>query len=530
MQPENWRDEQEPASPRARRRASAQPRPGAPYGGDAARTDANGVPDYLLEKPSGRYQQRYWGGQTPEPAAQPPAPTPDFSSAPDFPDARSLPDFSAPPDFSAAPGVPYAADAWRDASARFQPSAGGGRPYDPAALNEEPLLPADATGDFAPPAWMDTTAHREPVYAPEWMPQPAPRPAEPPRAKPQAAPEKPKPRAKQQPPKPAARTVRPGRFALLVLCGLALLFCGIEGGKMVASMWQNEREMKAVRSDYLARAGVPLERDATRVELLPQGQTYVPTATPVPALATATPAPRIAQNDPLIGVLDGGGATFEAALPTPTPVSSRTRLSRYPDNPLLNVSDAFTALLAQNGDVIGRLTIDGVLDETVVQRNNTYYLTHNARGTFGSFGAIFMDEACTLRKPPENIILRGQCTDAGKLFEPLTQYADADFAAQHALVRMDTIYEQAQYRVFAVVHANTRTDSSDYFNFAGYATFPSDDQMMRYVESAKARSVAALEADVQPGDRLLTLSTLETGDDGYCWVVLARMLRAGEAR
>ena len=323
-------------------------------------------------------------------------------------------------------------------------------------------------------------------------------------------------------------TIGPWRLALLVGCALALLFCLIEAVKMVQSVWQNEQEMKDYRAQYAQTNG--LLSEASGVELLPAGQTYAPTASPVP-VNTPTPVPRIDQNDPLIGVMDGGGNTaFQAALPTPT-TATRTRLTQYPNNPLLSKAEAFTALRQENPDVVGRLTIDGVLDETVVQRNNTFYLTHNARGTSTAVGAVFVDEGCNLSVPPENLLLRAQANVEGKLFAPLMRYATEGkaFLQQHGIVTCNTIYEEARYVVFAVVRADSRADSADYFNYAGYPTFQSDAQMLRYVQAAKDRSLIPIRVAVSATDRLLTLATVAEGSETTCLVLFCRLLRNGEA-
>ena len=81
---------------------------------------------------------------------------------------------------------------------------------------------------------------------------------------------------------------------------------------------------------------------------------------------------------------------------------------------------------------------------------------------------------------------------------------------------------------FAVVNADSRTDSQTYFNYAGYPVFQSDAQMLRYVEAACKRSAYNINVNVQPGDRLLTLATISEGSDTSCWVILCRMLRSGE--
>ena len=101
--------------------------------------------------------------------------------------------------------------------------------------------------------------------------------------------------------------------------------------------------------------------------------------------------------------------------------------------------------------------------------------------------------------------------------------------AQHGIVRCDTIYEEAQYVIFAILRADSVINTDAYFNFAAYPTFASDTQMMNYVSAARERSVIKIDVNVQPGDRLLTLATVAEGSDTTSLVILCRMLRSGES-
>ncbi len=326
------------------------------------------------------------------------------------------------------------------------------------------------------------------------------------------------------------RTMGPWRVALLTALTIGLLFCVIEGYKIVQSLIANERSKVDYLAEYQALAGADATQGLSGVELLPAGVTYAPTATPVPA-QTPTDKPRVNQNDPLIGVMDGGGsqtADDQPVLPTNTPVT-RSRLTRYPDNALLSISEAFRELRAENPDVVGRLTIEDVLSETVVQRNNTFYLNHNARGLLSATGAVFVDESCVLRTPPENLLLRGQASAEGKLFAPLRQYvSSAAFVSANGIVTLETIYETAQYVIFAVIKADSVANSAGYFNYAGYPVFQSDAQMLSYAAAAKQQSVYRSNVDVRATDRLLTLATVPEGGDTVSIVLLCRMLRNGE--
>ena len=52
----------------------------------------------------------------------------------------------------------------------------------------------------------------------------------------------------------------------------------------------------------------------------------------------------------------------------------------YPNNPSLKINNRFKALRKQNKDIVGWLSIAGLLDEAVTQRDEDYYMTHDALG------------------------------------------------------------------------------------------------------------------------------------------------------
>ncbi|MDD3213484.1 MAG: class B sortase, partial [Eubacteriales bacterium] len=457
------------------------------------------------------------------------------------------------------PGIPM------DAGAYPPPVADGvgARPY-LSPFSEDDLfdtyLPPVDDGDFSKPyraAAADTSPYRpvEEAYSGSYAPVPPLPPVTPPTAAPSGSsdPPEPEPPAKavsapggangggpprlpspmrKTPPRDFRQTVKSSwRMALLIACALAVVFTVIEVARMVQSLLVNERQMPTERQKYYAMAGVDPDSAPQGVELLAKGQTYEPTATPQP-VQTPTPVPRISQNDPLIGVLDAGGATEDGAQAgqTPEKTQTRTKLSQYPDNLLLSIDSTFAALREQNQDIVGRLVIDGVLDETLVQRNNTYYLTHNCRKNLIEGGAVFVDEGCSLKAPPENLLLRGQTNVAGKLFEPLTLYGTqgAGYVSSHGIVTCDTLYEKAQYVVFAVIYADNRVSSEQYFNYAGYPTFQTDAQMMSFVDSARLHSVYTINVNVQASDRLLTLAALPADGETASWVIICRKLRSGE--
>ena len=333
-----------------------------------------------------------------------------------------------------------------------------------------------------------------------------------------AAAEKPKKSSKPPKEKPPKPPILWGRVAAIAAVAVMLLFCLIAGGKILMSLSANEREMAQVRQAYQEQQGQALEQAGVKVDLLPAGETFTPTSTPQVFAAPKAEA-----------VQSGNGG--ETSADTVEEETTRTRLRRYPDNPLCNVLDSMKEISTEYPDVLARLDIPGVLDEDVVQRNNTYYLTHNYRGSLSDGGAVFLDRDCFISTPPENLLLRGEGNVAGVSFAPLWQYESGGigFAAGACFAQLTTLYEDARYVLFSVIVADSDPAKPGYFDYASHDTFDTDAQMMEYVQSAADRSLYGFSVSVEPSDRLMTLATVSSRGNGKCLVLLFRMVREGEA-
>lgn len=548
MQPD-WQtrpeEEQEPANPfapidyasrlhsapKAAHSSAAQPRPGSLYGGlspmkplqppqqwsaPPAPAAGSDIPSYLQKKPARQQQQespRRRSRVEEHRQAQPvSAPEQDWS----------LPSFApqgtpyAQMQFDAPPAPPQQEMPPLDEIAAFFSRAPAEGEEDVSAFWDEPA-------DFAPV--QEASEPFKDAFAPA-APAPAPPPVEEPVLKDAYAPAKEE--GKTQ--KPARPPVRIGRVAALCSAAAMLLFCGVVGLRTLTELSRNERDIQTLKQEYRQQTGQELQSAASRVELLPAGQTYVPTSTPAPTtpLHTPTPEPVIPINEAAIAYLnphaDQQTDTAEQTASTPL----RTKQTAYPDNPLQNIMESLVELRRENTDVTGHLVIDGLVDEVVVQRDNMYYLTHDWQGSYSAAGAVFMDENCSLKIPPENLLLRGQCGDSTRSFGPLLGFATGgpSFAGQYGFATLTTLYEQCRYRLFAVIVTPSDPTQADYFSYSSYPTFGSDAEMLSYVEKAKARSLYDFGVDVAAGDRLLTLATVGSGND--CLVLVYRMARTGE--
>ena len=120
--------------------------------------------------------------------------------------------------------------------------------------------------------------------------------------------------------------------------------------------------------------------------------TAVPSAAPSATPASTLPAETVstAAPQPAAITLSASGAAGDLSVEELWPTT-------YPDNPRLDVSSVFDELQERNRDIIAWLKIDDELEEPVVQRDNVFYLTHNALQQESVTGALFLDEHLSLR-------------------------------------------------------------------------------------------------------------------------------------
>lgn len=253
---------------------------------------------------------------------------------------------------------------------------------------------------------------------------------------------------------------------------------------------------------------------ASAVNATAEATTAAPSPTPE---ASAVPTPSEA-------------AVRASAAITPQPTATELWPQVYADNPKLKVSSVFDELQAQNRDIIAWLSVEGELDEPVVQRDNTFYLTHNALGQSSVTGALFLDETCDLIHVPTQMVVYGHNMKTGAMFGFLKKYTvkGASYYKEHAYIDFNTLYENGRYVIFAVCEVDIRSDQPFYLPFWYYQRFSTEKQFTDYIASARAFSQYFCSVDVEPGDRLLTLSTCTGTDDNKRLIVMARKIRDNE--
>ena len=310
------------------------------------------------------------------------------------------------------------------------------------------------------------------------------------------------------------RSGRPSRTAMLrfygaiAVCACVFVVCAvllIRYYANIAASRHASEQLGEIYQSSLAATDAP-------AETLPSssGPTAAPRVTPLPTQAQ-TPAPAAQAS--------AAPAGADELWPTV-----------YPDNPKLKVSAVFDELQAQNRDIVAWLKLEGELEEPVVQRDNVYYLTHNALCQKSITGALFLDETCDLIHVPTQMVVHGHNMKEGAMFGCLKKYKvkGAAYYKEHAYIDFNTLYENGRYVIFAVAEVDIRSGHPYYLPFWQYSRFTDEKQFTDYVASVRACSMYRCKVDVQPGDRLLTLSTCTGTDDNMRLVVMARKIRPDE--
>ncbi len=210
-----------------------------------------------------------------------------------------------------------------------------------------------------------------------------------------------------------------------------------------------------------------------------------------------------------------------AALPSATPV-----VKNWPGNPYRLVSPSFKKLQRRNRDIIGWLTIPDMLDQAVVQRDNSYYLKRDYLGYHNANGALFLEEGISLESRPDTYIIFGHNMKTGDMFGSLRLYENVNYYRQHAVIDFNVLYEDGRYAVFAVADVGTIHGLARYVPFMQLPGMEREARN-RCLQQLKACSRLYIPVDVNADDQLLLLVTCDGGDDTRR-VVAGRRLREGE--
>ncbi len=224
--------------------------------------------------------------------------------------------------------------------------------------------------------------------------------------------------------------------------------------------------------------------------------------------------------------------TVVTTVPETEPVTTVTTFPPFVNGLSLKAQEAKQS----NPDTVGWIRISNtVIDYPLVRTtDNEFYVTHDFDKNPDEAGWVFMDYRCDFGPDDfsDNILTYGHNMADGSMYSDLKKYQrDEAFYEANPIIEVSSLYGDYQYKIFAFMLCNgvegTDFEFWNYINFASESGAWSFDE---YIAKINDKSLINTNVDVKKGDKMLLLSTCNTGDttDHTRFVVLARMVRPGE--
>lgn len=201
------------------------------------------------------------------------------------------------------------------------------------------------------------------------------------------------------------------------------------------------------------------------------------------------------------------------------------------------IQEKYKDLYAQNSDFVGWLNVPGTSIDTPVYQtsNNTYYLKHDNYDAYNKYGVPFLDSSCGVKTLSRNSTIYGHNFDNKLIFDEIHNYQDLEYYKKYPVIEYNTLYNDYKWKVIAAFHTNGSSEGDNGYLFYYIASNMSDDHFMEFYDELMQRSYIHTGVDVEPQDKILTLSTCTYFFDrngsleNARFVLVARLVREGES-
>lgn len=182
----------------------------------------------------------------------------------------------------------------------------------------------------------------------------------------------------------------------------------------------------------------------------------------------------------------------------------------------------FKDLLTVNNNIVGWISTDGTkLNNPILQaENNDFYLNHNVKDRESRAGSVFMDYRNDVQDINRNTILYGHAMKNSTMFGSLKNYLNQQYADEHPIIYLDTLYEGYDVEVFAAYETTI-----DFYYIE--TEFKSSDVFLKFLDEIQARSAIEMNVEIGPEDKILTLSTCKDSvlSDDHRFVVQGKLVK-----
>ncbi len=202
------------------------------------------------------------------------------------------------------------------------------------------------------------------------------------------------------------------------------------------------------------------------------------------------------------------------------------------------MKEEYKALYAQNSDFVGWLTVPGTcIDTPCYQKKSStqYYLKRDNYDQYTKYGIPFLDSGCDAVNLSRNTVIYGHNFDDGLIFDELHNYQDPEYYKQYPIIEFSTLYKDYKFKIIAAFHTNGSSSGDNDYLFYYVAPIFGNNSLMKFHNELLQRSYIHTGVDVQPGDKLITLSTCTYFFDrngsleNARFAVIGRLVRDGES-
>ncbi len=205
---------------------------------------------------------------------------------------------------------------------------------------------------------------------------------------------------------------------------------------------------------------------------------------------------------------------YVEAQPSATPVPLEAEQPEAAAEPAPRAEESpiqvdFNQLRSESSEVVGWIYSENTkINYPIVQHPGDnpaiadyYYLYRDIHGNYSGSGTPFLDVKCAGDFSSYNSIVYGHHMNDGSMFASLSSYRTAGYYEAHPILYLNT--PAGNYRVEVFAGYTTDADAETYT-----VNFPDEASFLIYCRDMKAKCTDfTSEVEVQPGDRIITLST-----------------------
>lgn len=195
-------------------------------------------------------------------------------------------------------------------------------------------------------------------------------------------------------------------------------------------------------------------------------------------------------------------------------------------------NSGFSGLRKVNPNIVGWIKIPNtIIDFPVMQAkkdNPDFYLSHDCKDQYSTFGSIYADANSPASEPKQkSVILYGHTLNSGRMFTDLKKYKSFDFFKANPVITFNTVQSSGRWKIISVFLTNTLSQQGEPFNYIR-TEFKDNDDYLDFIYQLRIRSLYNTGVDFEARDKVVLLSTCSSEFAGFRLVIAARKERTGE--